>query len=61
MAAGTVKIVTDADGGYYLVGTVDGLTVTFATVNGSQVAEAKAAGKVVPVQHDADEPAEGEG
>ena len=42
MAAG-VKVITDADGAACLVGTVDGMEVTFATVNASQLHELKAA------------------
>jgi hypothetical protein len=61
MATGAVKVVADGGGGYALVAAVDGLEVTFATVNASQVAEAQAAeSKAVPVRPDAaDEGSEG--
>ena len=39
MPAPTVKIQKDEDGGYSLVGTVQGVTLKFATVNPSYAAE----------------------
>ena len=53
--AAAVRIVKDADGGVSLVGTVDGLTVVFATVNVSQLHELRAS-QPVAVEEPAVEP-----
>jgi hypothetical protein len=58
--AAAVKVVADADGGASLVGTVGGVELVFATVNASQVNEARLAqGKPAETQAD-DEIATGE-
>jgi hypothetical protein len=47
--ASAPKIVPGADGAYDLVGTIDGLTVTFATVNASRIHELRAEAGLPPV------------
>ena len=54
MAAPEVKVVTDADGGRSLVSTVGGVEVVWATVNPSQLAEARVAQGVAEPEPDAD-------
>jgi hypothetical protein len=54
MAAPKVEIVKDADGGYSVVGTADGCTLTFATVNPSQVNVARAEQGLPAVETDAE-------
>lgn len=61
MAAQKVEIVKDADGGYSVVGKVDGLTLTFATVNPSEVAAAATAQGVTLPEPDGETDAETEG
>ena len=61
MAAPTLKIRKDEDGGASVVGKVDGVDVVFATVNPSQIAELRFA-QGNPQADDGDNgDAEGEG
>lgn len=61
MAAPTVKIRKDDDGGYSLVASPGGVEVVFATVNPSQLAEAAfAQGKAAP-DNGGDDDGDGEG
>ena len=61
MAAPTVKVRKDDDGGRSLVASVDGVEVVFATVNPSQLAEARVAQGVAPPEPDAGSDDGGEG